>query len=209
MTITLTVEQIKEIVPTATQVEEWCEVFNNNFSDAEIDTNERIAAFIAQSAVESQCFTHLHENLNYRAESLLKLWPKHFTVSQANECAHNPEKIANRAYANRNGNGDETSGDGYKYRGRGLLQITGKANYALCSQYMYGDDTLVQQPELLETDMDVAVSSALWFWSTHKLNNHVDANNFKMVTQKINGGQTGAAEREEYFHIALTVLQQG
>ena len=125
-----TVEKLAKFLPNNPYVEHWHEALCKVLPDYEINTVPRVAAFLAQTAHESGGYTALHENLNYRAETLCKIWPKYFpNMDVANQYAHNQEAIANRAYANRMGNGSEESGDGFKYCGRGLIQLTGKSNY--------------------------------------------------------------------------------
>ena len=146
----------------------------------------------------------LEENLNYRAETLMKLWPKRFpTLEFANQYAKNPKKIANMVYANRMGNRDEASGDGYRFRGRGCIQLTGHANYYHAGQAL-GED-FVMQPELVATPMYAALSAG-FFWNTHKLNVLADNRDIKMMTKRINGGFIGLADRERHYNEALAVL---
>ena len=125
----ITKEQLSQLIPKNPYIDQWYEALSVLLPDYEINTPNRIAAFIAQCAHESASFTALHENLNYRSETLSKVWPKKFPASIAEQYAHKPEAIANRAYASRMGNGDEASGDGWRYCGRGLIQLTGKDNY--------------------------------------------------------------------------------
>jgi putative chitinase len=146
----------------------------------------------------------LEENLNYRAETLMKLWPKRFpTLEFANQYAKNPKKIANMVYSNRMGNRDEASGDGYRFRGRGCIQLTGHANYYHAGQAL-GED-FVMQPELVATPMYAALSAG-FFWNTHKLNILADNQDIKMMTKRINGGFIGLADREKHYQQALAVL---
>jgi putative chitinase len=179
---------------------------NEHLPTYSVNTPKRIAAFLSQCAHESMDFTHLHENLNYGAKGLLATFPKYFDANLANQYARIPEKIANRVYANRMGNGDEASGDGYKFRGRGILQITGKANYHVCSHALYDDDTLIDHPELLE-EVDGAIRSALWYWNTHLLNVPADAGDVLTLTKKINGGTIGLDDRTTRYNNALAILQ--
>ena len=165
-----------------------------------------MAAFLAQCAHESGGFTALHENLNYRPESLCKIFPKYFpNMDVANQYAHQPEKIANRVYSNRMGNGDEESGDGWKFCGRGILQVTGKDNYLACSKAIYGDERLLENPDLL-SEKDGAIASACWFWSLRHLNEWTDQGDIKEVTRRINGGYNGLADREQRYQKAINAL---
>jgi putative chitinase len=182
----------------------WEGPLNATFQRFDISNPLRQAAFIAQCGHECGNFKVLEENLMYRAETLMKLWPKRFpTLEFANQYAKNPKKIANMVYANRMGNRDEASGDGYRFRGRGCIQLTGHANYYHAGQAL-GED-FVMQPELVATPMYAALSAG-FFWNTHKLNVLADARDIKMMTKRINGGFIGLADREKHYNQALAVL---
>ena len=184
--------------------EQWVDALNATFERFDIMNPLRKAAFIAQCGHECGNFKMLEENLNYRAETLMKLWPKRFpTLEFANQYAKNPKKIANMVYANRMGNRDEASGDGYRFRGRGCIQLTGHANYYHAGQAL-GED-FVMQPELVATPMYAALSAG-FFWNTHKLNVLADNRDIKMMTKRINGGFIGLADRERHYNEALAVL---
>jgi putative chitinase len=193
-------EQLKELHIG----EQWVDALNATFERFDIMNPLRKAAFIAQCGHECGNFKMLEENLNYRAETLMKLWPKRFpTLEFANQYAKNPKKIANMVYANRMGNRDEASGDGYRFRGRGCIQLTGHANYYHAGQAL-GED-FVMQPELVATPMYAALSAG-FFWNTHKLNVLADNRDIKMMTKRINGGFIGLADRERHYNEALIVL---
>ena len=193
-------EQLKELHIG----EQWVDALNATFERFDIMNPLRKAAFIAQCGHECGNFKMLEENLNYRAETLMKLWPKRFpTLDFANQYAKNPKKIANMVYANRMGNRDEASGDGYRFRGRGCIQLTGHANYYHAGQAL-GED-FVMQPELVATPMYAALSAG-FFWNTHKLNVLADNRDIKMMTKRINGGFIGLADRERHYNEALVVL---
>lgn len=171
-----------------------------------ITTRPCAAAWLAQIAHESSQLRQLEENLNYSAHGLQATWPSRFvTEVEAEACARQPARIANRVYADRMGNGDEASGDGWKYRGRGLIQITGKANYAGCSIALFGDARLIESPELLAT-MTNACRSAAWWWTAHGLNALADAGQFAAITRRINGGLNGQSERLAYWARARKTL---
>jgi len=170
---------------------------------ADLSTPQRLAAFIAQCGHESDSFRFMEENLNYKAESLCRTWPSHFNEENASEYAHNPEKIANRAYANRMSNGDEESGDGWNYRGRGWLQTTGKAGYEQLSDATQID--FVSNPDAVATPEGSAISAAV-FWEKHNLNRHVDNNDFTGLTKAINGGTIGQEDRMARYQHAMSVL---
>ena len=182
----------------------WTDALNETFQRFNILTPIQQASFIGQCGHECGNFKMLEENLNYRAETLMKLWPKRFpTLEFANQYAKNPKKIANMVYANRMGNRDEASGDGYRFRGRGCIQLTGHANYYHAGQAL-GED-FVMQPELVATPMYAALSAG-FFWNTHKLNVLADNRDIKMMTKRINGGFIGLADRERHYNEALVVL---
>jgi len=174
------------------------------FKMYDISTPERQASFIAQCGHESDGFRFMEENLNYRAESLLKTWPSHFNHSNVAEYAHNPEKIASRAYANRMGNGDEESQEGWLYRGRGFLQLTGKNNYEAVSNDLQID--FVSNPDAVGT-VEGAMATAGWFWEKHNLNKYADSGDFVGMTKKINGGTIGLENRQARYEQALQVLR--
>ena len=199
-----TEDQLKEILPGNLNIKEWHQALLDILPDYEINTNERIAAFLAQCAHESNNFKVIKENLNYKSESLLKVFPKYFkTDAMAEEYAHNQEMIANRVYANRMGNGDEESGDGFKYCGRGLIQLTGHDNYQAFADSMEGD--IEDLPEYLAT-FEGAVQSAAWFWETNNLNVLADAQDILALTKRINGGTIGLEDRIKHYNHALEIL---
>jgi len=202
----LTVEQLKAILTENPHAGDWVDALNNNLEAANINTPHRIAAFLAQTAHESTDYTHLSENLNYGAKGLLGTWPKRFDAVTAAAYARQPEKIANKVYALRLGNGDEKSGDGWKYRGRGIIQVTGKNNYGSCSVAIYKDTRLLENPDILSTDKDAAIKSACWYWTVNDLNTLADNQKITEMTKKINGGYLGLEERIAKFNLANKVL---
>ena len=200
----LTVSQLKQMVPGITHADHWIEAFDQLLPDYEINTPKRVAAFIAQCAHESGGFRFLKENLNYKAESLMKTFPKYFSDKDtANAYAKQPAKIANRVYANRMGNGDEASGDGFKYCGRGLIQLTGKSNYSWFAASL--EISPEEASAYLET-FEGAAQSACWFWESNNLNVEADAGDIKKMTKKINGGYIGLDDRIKHYEHALHVL---
>jgi len=188
----MTSEQLAQALHmTPAKAEEWVDAINQTFETFGIDTPEQQASFLGQCAHESNGFTALVENLNYKAESLCKVWPKRFpTLEAAQPYNRNPEAIANHVYSGRMGNGDEDSGDGFAFRGRGLIQLTGRANYKACGEALGVD--LEADPDLVSTPQFAALSAG-WFWSTHELNNI--ASDIVAVTKKINGGTLGLDDR--------------
>jgi putative chitinase len=182
----------------------WEVPLNATFDRFDISNSLRQAAFIAQCGHECGNFKTLEENLQYRAETLMRLWPKRFpTLEFAKQYEKNPKKIANMVYANRMGNRDEASGDGYRFRGRGCIQLTGHANYFHAGKAL-GEDFVIQ-PELVATPMYAALSAG-FFWNTHKLNVLADSKDIRMMTKKINGAFIGLADREKHYNHALAVL---
>ena len=199
----ITQQQLEQILPGNPYIEHWCDALNKILPDYDISTPQRVAAFLAQCAHESGGFTALHENLNYRPETLCKVWPHYFNESNVNNYAHQPEKIANRAYAGRMGNGDEASGDGWNYCGRGLIQLTGKNNYQAFADSIQTD--IGQIPAYLQT-FEGAIQSACWFWENNNLNACADAGDILKMTKIINGGTLGLEDRTARYNHALQVL---
>jgi putative chitinase len=202
---TITKQQLIEIVPAAARstldLDKFCSILSTT---PVLGTEKRLAAFVAQCAHESGSFTRVTENLNYSGERLLQIFPKYFpTVQLAAEYARKPERIASRVYANRMGNGAESTMDGWKYRGRGFIQLTGKSNYLLFGKHAKKDMTV--DYAYLET-VEGATDSALWFWQTKDLNWFADRDQITKMTKSINGGYHGLKERRELYSRALKVL---
>lgn len=199
----ITKEQLSQLIPKNPYIDQWYEALSILLPDYEINTPNRIAAFIAQCAHESASFTALHENLNYRSETLSKVWPKKFPVSIAEQYAHKPEAIANRAYASRMGNGDEASGDGWRYCGRGLIQLTGKDNYT-----SFADSIGITPEEVSDyvQTFEGAAQSACWFWESNNLNQYADSGDIETMTKRINGGTLGLEDRKKHYEHAKHVL---
>lgn len=205
----LTEQQLKQIYPLAGQrVAAFLPALNTAMANWEIDHPKRIAAFLAQVGHESGQLRNLVENLNYSAEALVRTWPNRFTPKNAGTYARQPEKIANKVYGGRMGNGTEVSGDGWRFRGRGLLQVTGRSNYRAAGAGL--GLPLEDQPELLE-QAEYAANSAAWWWSKHGLNELADAGRIQDIGSVINTGQPGrvphgAAERKALYDLAMRVL---
>jgi putative chitinase len=200
----ITQAQLAQIIPKNPHIEHWCEALNAILPDYDIDTPRRVAAFLAQCAHESGSFVFLRENLNYRAASLRKVFPKYFPDDGiAAAYANRPEMIANRVYANRMGNSDEASGDGYRYCGRGLIQLTGRTNYQAFADSI--ETPLEEMTEYLGT-FEGAIQSACWFWETNNLNKWADAGDVVTMTKKINGGTIGLEDRKKHYEHALHVF---
>ena len=183
---------------------EWVDPLNETFERFGIFTHNQQATFIGQCGHECGNFKILQENLNYKAVTLMKLWPKRFpTLEKANEYAGNAKKIANSVYSSRMGSRDENSGDGYRFRGRGCIQLTGHANYFHASKALGVD--FVMDPDLVSTPKYAALTAG-WFWDTHKLNAPADALDHAKVTKIINGGTIGLEDRIKHTQQALLVL---
>lgn len=197
--LTITPEATTSKLDLTTIVERISAAFEAN----EFNTVNRKAAFIAQAGHESGYFRAVSENLNYGAKGLLGTFPKYFDVSSAAAYERQPEKIANKVYASRMGNGDEASGDGWKYRGRGLIQLTGKNNYEACGKAL--GVNLIDNPDWATTP-DGSVATAMWFWMKNKLHTFADADDIKGMTKKINGGFIGLEDRLAHYEKAKAVL---
>jgi len=203
----LTKEQLAQLLPGNPYLDHWHHALEQALPDYDINTPQRVAAFVAQCAHESGGFRALKENLNYKAVTLRKIFPKYFPNDAiANQYASLPNKqeaIANRVYGGRMGNGDEASGDGFRYCGRGLIQLTGKQNY---QNFADSIETPVEDvPEFLAT-FEGAVQSACWFWEANNLNQWADKGDILTLTKRINGGTIGLEDRIKHYEHALHVL---
>ena len=203
----LTKLQLKQLLPSNPYIDHWYDALAILLPDYDINTPQRAAAFIAQCAHESGGFMILKENLNYKPATLRKIFPKYFPTDElANEYCSKPNKqeaIANRVYASRMGNGDEHSGDGYRYCGRGLIQLTGKDNYSAFAESI--EITPVEVSEYLQT-FEGAAQSACWFWEKNNLNQWADKGDILTLTKRINGGTIGLEDRIKHYEHALHVL---
>lgn len=206
----ITEAQLLRILPNARPVAGvFVPALNQAMSRYRIDSPVRAAAFIAQVGHESGHLRRLVENLNYSAQGMAGTWPSRYRNADgkpnalALRLARKPESIANNAYADRNGNGPEHTGDGWRYRGRSLIQITGRANYRAAGAGL--GLPLEQQPELLEQPAHAAMAAA-WWWAEHGLNELADAGRFEQITRRINGGLNGQPDRLELWATATEVL---
>jgi putative chitinase len=204
----LTKEHLRQLLPKNPYIDQWYEALSQLLPDYEINTPQRIAAFIAQCSHESGGFVALKENLNYRAPTLRKIFGKYFPNDEiANHYANLPNKqeaIANKVYANRMGNGDEASGDGFRYCGRGLIQLTGKDNYTWFAASI--GITPDEASEYLQT-FEGAAQSACWFWETNNLNQWADKGDILTLTKRINGGTIGLDDRIKHYEHAKHILE--
>jgi putative chitinase len=202
----LTSQQLIKAMPKIKNSELWATTLNKYLPQYGIDTKEEVSAYLAQCGHESLDFNVLEENLRYSSEGLLKVFGKYYkTEAEAKAHAKQPQKIANRVYGNRMGNGDEASGDGYKYRGRGLIMITGKNNYTALStdlkkpEYLTNPDLLIQ--------VEGAILSSVWFWKKNKLDLYDDrTQDFVKLSSKVNGGSIGIDDRIDRRKAAILAL---
>lgn len=215
----LTLAQLKQMIPKNPYAHHWHEALaqpqdelngSTLLDDYDINTPKRIAAFVAQCAHESGGFMVLKENLNYKPATLRKIFPKYFPTDElAQDYCNRPnrqEAIANKVYASRMGNGDESSGDGWRFCGRGLIQLTGRSNYQSFADSL--EMNINDVPEYLAT-FEGAAQSACWFWETNKLNQWADAGDILTLTKRINGGTIGLNDRIKHYNHALAIMQGG
>jgi putative chitinase len=196
--------QLAQLLPGNPYLDYWYHALEQALPDYDINTPSRVAAFVAQCAHESGGFKFLQENLNYKAESLCRVWPKYFpNIDVARQYEKKPEKIANRAYGGRMGNGPEESGDGWKFCGRGLIQLTGRGNYQAFADSI--ETPIEDLPAYLAT-FEGAVQSACWFWESNNLNQWADKGDILTLTKRINGGTLGLEDRKKHYEHALHVL---
>jgi putative chitinase len=199
----LTLDQLKQMIKNR-YIDYWYGALEQLLPDYDINTPQRVASFIAQCAHESGNFVFIKENLNYKAASLRKVFPKYFpTDALAAQYANRPEMIANRVYANRMGNGPEESGDGWRYCGRGLIQLTGKQNY---TNFADSIECAVEEAAEYLATFEGAAQSACWFWEQNNLNRFADAGDIKGLTRAINGGYIGLEDRIHHYEHALHVM---
>jgi putative chitinase len=200
----ITADVLRAIAVTPANAEKWLPWLNKTMDKYDINSPRRQAMFLAQLAHESGGFNFVAENLNYSADGLEKVFKKYFPTRElAEEYARKPEKIANRVYANRMGNGDEASGDGWKYRGRGLIQLTGLNNYA--SYSMQADNEALIKPEIVQ-EPEFAADSAGWFWMVNRLNAMADTGDVRAVTRRVNGGFNGMQDRQSKYDTLIVML---
>lgn len=206
----ITAEQLVQIMPECSHVAaKYIDPFNEGSERFEVNTPLRVAAFIAQIGHESTRLTRVEENLNYSANGLMRTFPNYFNHESAKDFAYKPQRIANRVYANKGGNGDEASGDGWRYRGRGLIQITLRSNYRRCGQRLVEDPNyFLESPDLL-LEPEWAVRTAFDYWDEHDLNSYADRNSaaeFRNLTRRINRGLRGLDDRHSLWRKAKEVL---
>ncbi len=199
-----TQDKFTAIIGKNPYADHWYEALCQILPDYDINTVPRVAAFLAQTAHESGNYRAIKENLNYKAESLMRVWPRYFPdMATAKAYEKQPERIANRAYANRMGNGPEESGDGWRYCGRGLIQLTGKSNY---ERYAESLEISVEEAGEHLLTFEGCVQSAAWFWEANNLNQWADKGDILTLTKRINGGTLGLDDRIKHYNHAMHVL---
>lgn len=211
-------EKLQACVPANPKVTDWYDEMSLTLPEYQINTPLRVAQWIAQVGHESGDFRTVTENLNYRTTALTTLFGRRISVADANRLGRNDatgqkanqEGIANIIYGGdwgRRNLGNTQLGDGFKFRGRGLIQITGRSNYAACSKSLYGDElVLLNEPGIL-AEPDGAIRSACWFWNHRKLNSLADREDLEGVTRLINGGTNGLDDRRSRYALARQVLR--
>jgi putative chitinase len=204
----ITVDQLRAMIPSNKEIDAWCEELNKALPKYDITTDQRIAGFISQCAHESMDFNAMSENLNYREETLNKVFPRYFGPGKRNaaEYAKNAEKIANYVYMDEfrtSKLGNTQPGDGWRFRGRGLKQLTGRDNY---TRFAKDYDMTAEEAAVWVETKEGALASALWFWNTNKLNAVADTGNVAALTKKINGGDIGLADRQARYAKAMAAL---
>ena len=206
----ITLEQFSKMIPSNKEPAKWYPITIDFFEKYDITTTNRIAGFMAQCAHESGDFKNLEENLNYSVETLLKVFPRYFGKGKANptEYARNPEKLANYVYMDANRSkqgalGNTVTGDGWRFRGGGIKQLTGRSNYAAFAK---GVNMSTEEAADYVRTMQGAFESACWFWKTNGIANFADANDIVGMSKKINGGTIGLEDRKLRYSKAKTIL---
>jgi putative chitinase len=204
--MSLVTTQMLCTITTPELADKWVDALNETCERFAIDSPFRIAGFLSNTAHESGGFKFVKENLHYSAASLMRVWPSRFpSLEVAQAYAMQPEKIANKVYSDRMGNGDEASGDGARYIGRGLIQLTGKNNYVAYS--LACDNEALQHPEIVEQPK-YAAESAGWFWDVNKLNTLADAQDVGGMCRRINGGYNGLDDRQMKYSKIMDYFNQ-
>lgn len=197
----ITEKQFQMLFPRANNSKAWTNAINELLPKYDINPGPRLWMFLAQCGHESAGFTAFRENFNYSRDGLLRVFPKYFDRLNVDQYARQPEKIANRVYANRMGNGNEASGDGWRYRGAGILQITGKSNMEAFFKVIYPDTWQDCKPETLLEPYN-SIAAACWFWQTRNLNRVSDREDVEAATRLINGGTNGIDDRKNRYAYA-------
>ncbi len=207
-TFDFTANKLARCITKNKNPQEWFEGLYEQLPKFYIVTPARVAGFISQCQHESADFTILTENLNYGAKGLMGIFKKYFpNEALAKQYERKPQMIANRVYSNRMGNGDEASGDGWTFRGRGLVQLTGRANYTQCSRDLFGDDTLVEDPDVVANTPEYAILTACWFWHKNRLNDICDRGDVVLLSKRINGGTICLAARIHHWNQCIELFE--
>lgn len=205
----LTADQFQTLFPKCVAPQEWSDTLSIVLPEHGIDTAERVAAFVSQCGVETGGWRWFEENMNYSADRMTVVWPRIFTPELAKKCHRNPELVANHAYANRMGNGNPASGDGWKFRGRGPIHLTGRNNYTQFATEMFANpDEILDNPDLVAQEKEISILSAVWFWRINNLNALADKQDIQRLSRRVNGGTNGLHERLELFEKVYAVLSQ-
>lgn len=204
----LTTMQFEKIFPDPRTPEEWTTVINEGFEKYSINTPDRMACFLAQCGHETQGWTRFEENLNYSAKRLRDVFGLYFKNDAiAFACERKPEMIANRVYCNRMGNGDKASGDGYLFRGRGVIHLTGRETYQkFCDDTNQPDDFMKNPGNYLDKNKKNSLLAGLWYWEKHNLNDLADKKDMVRITKIINGGTNGLQERMALYRKIIGIL---
>lgn len=208
-TFDFTADKLAACISKNKNPQEWFDGLYEQLPKFAIVTPARVAGFVSQCQHESADFNILTENLNYGAKGLMTIFKKYYqdeTLAKAHE--RKPQLIANRVYANRMGNGPEASGDGWTFRGRGLVQLTGRANYTQCSLDLFGDNTLVEDPDVVANTPAYAILTACWFWHKNRLNDICDRGDVVLLSKKINGGTIGLADRIHHWNECIELFEE-
>lgn len=199
----MTNDQFLQIFPDCEEPDEWLPLFDH-LSEFSINTANQVAIFCAQVGHESMDLNVMSENLNYSVDGLHRVFGKYFRNRDPSLYARNPQKIANLVYANRMGNASEYTGDGWKYRGSGIIQLTGRDNFAAASDYLYSDpNVLLDNPDLVRENKEVAMLCALWYWDKRRL---ADVDDIEEASRIVNGGTNGLPDRIARYERALSIL---
>lgn len=202
----ITPDQFQQLFPDAPDADQWCQVIEELLPRYNIDTPERVSAFLSQCAVETGGWRKFEENMNYSADRIMQVWPRIFDRELALQCHRNPEMVGNHAYANRMGNGGPETGDGWKYRGRGPIHLTGRRNYTMFAETFDDPSLIIETPDVVAEDKHISLISALWFWDINNLNDLADVRQITKLSRKVNGGDHGLPQRIALFQSTLDLI---
>lgn len=197
----ITPEFFKSVFPTAIEADEWVDALNVTLPTFDIDTLDRVAGFLSQCGAETGGWRWFEENMNYSADRMMQVWPRIFNRELANKCHYKPVLVASYAYGNRMGNGPAETEDGWKFRGRGPIHLTGRNNYLHFARDVYpgNEDFIMEDPDVLVTDKSVSIATATWYWTINNINVYADARDVRRMTKAVNGGYNGLDHRQAYY----------